>query len=324
MDFSIDHRRRRHDIPRPKRTARESPYEDDVVGVKKRRGGDDRDKRAKKMRGCSDGEASETEAELNRILVKEQQKHLSIFKTEKVAEKIVNPGDELPGSGAGGRTRALVEREPLSVNGSDKTHKNKENMSLMCHQCKRNDKKGVVFCSKCRRKRYCYQCIANWYPGKSRQAIEHACPFCCRNCNCKACLRGYLSVKSCDKRLDASTKLLRLQYMLFKALPVLRHIYGEQNYELEIESTLRGIPLTGKDITRSTDGISERLYWYVSTSCRSAHLELLYLQFSIFISGSHSLKSIPTPKFIRLCSFQICCERNYLIARYHVDLPKVL
>ncbi|KAF7153590.1 hypothetical protein RHSIM_Rhsim01G0173200 [Rhododendron simsii] len=85
-------------------------------------------------------------------------------------------------------------------------------------------------------------------------------------CTLLGCMSKTCFKSSFDKQLDASTKLLRLQYLLFKALPVLRHIYGEQNYELAIESNLRGTPLTGKDITRSALGISERLYCYFIVS----------------------------------------------------------
>lgn len=35
-------------------------------------------------------------------------------------------------------------------------------------------------------------------------------------------------------------KLQRLQYLLYKALPVLRHIYAEQSSELEIEAKIKG------------------------------------------------------------------------------------
>ena len=35
-------------------------------------------------------------------------------------------------------------------------------------------------------------------------------------------------------------KLERLQYLLFKALPVLRHIYAEQTSELNIEAKIKG------------------------------------------------------------------------------------
>jgi len=38
-----------------------------------------------------------------------------------------------------------------------------EEVSLMCHQCQRNDKGRVVRCKKCKRKRYCKPCLDNWY-----------------------------------------------------------------------------------------------------------------------------------------------------------------
>ena len=38
-----------------------------------------------------------------------------------------------------------------------------EEVSLMCHQCQRNDKGRVVRCKTCKRKRYCVPCLQNWY-----------------------------------------------------------------------------------------------------------------------------------------------------------------
>ncbi|KAF3565504.1 hypothetical protein DY000_02019863 [Brassica cretica] len=48
---------------------------------------------------------------------------------------------------------------------------------------------------------------------------------------------------------DASVKLKQLQYLLVKALPVLRDIYAEQNREPEVETAIRGVPVTESDIT---------------------------------------------------------------------------
>ncbi|KAL2555780.1 putative transcription factor 5qNCA [Forsythia ovata] len=45
---------------------------------------------------------------------------------------------------------------------SDDPTRQKEHRGLMCHQCLKSGKVGVVICSKCKRKRYCYQCIAKW------------------------------------------------------------------------------------------------------------------------------------------------------------------
>ncbi|XP_050387387.1 lysine-specific demethylase JMJ27-like [Argentina anserina] len=121
--------------------------------------------------------------------------------------------------------------------------------SLMCHQCQRNDKSGVVHCSQCKAKRFCYECIEKWYPGKTKDGFADACPFCCGNCNCKACLREFL-VKPC-REVEPSVKLQRLRYLLYKALPVVRHIYSEQSFELEVEAKIRGVHLTEMDIKRT-------------------------------------------------------------------------
>ncbi|PQP97507.1 hypothetical protein Pyn_14485 [Prunus yedoensis var. nudiflora] len=64
-----------------------------------------------------------------------------------------------------------------------------EEVSLMCHQCQRNDKASVVRCRRCKRKRFCISCLKKWYPQMSEDAIAEACPVCRGNCNCKACLR---------------------------------------------------------------------------------------------------------------------------------------
>lgn len=84
---------------------------------------------------------------------------------------------------------------------------------------------------------------------------------------------------------DVSVKLKQLQYLLVKALPVLRDVYAEQNRELEVEAAVRGmfsslvfallclpltdltclillgIPVTESDITWSELHPSERIYW---------------------------------------------------------------
>ncbi|XP_072076141.1 lysine-specific demethylase JMJ27 isoform X4 [Arachis hypogaea] len=135
--------------------------------------------------------------------------------------------------------------------------KSKEGGSLMCHQCQRNDKSGVVFCSKCNRKRYCYECLER-YPGKTQKEVENACPFCSGNCNCKACLREVPVLM--DREVNSSVKLHRLRYLLYKALPVLRHIHREQSLELEIESKIRGEQLQEKGIARTELDKRERLY----------------------------------------------------------------
>ncbi|XP_016650107.1 PREDICTED: lysine-specific demethylase JMJ25 isoform X4 [Prunus mume] len=137
--------------------------------------------------------------------------------------------------------------------------KTEQRVSLMCHQCQRNDKSGVVHCSNCKIKRFCFECIERWYPGKTREEIAKNCPFCCRNCNCKDCLRQFIK-KPCNIKVEPSVKLQRLKYLLYKALPVLRHIHTEQSFELEIEAKIRGAQLSEMDITRTKIDQSERMY----------------------------------------------------------------
>ncbi|KAI4328920.1 hypothetical protein L6164_021235 [Bauhinia variegata] len=136
--------------------------------------------------------------------------------------------------------------------------KTKKGGSLMCHQCQRNDKSGVVFCSNCNRKRYCYKCLKKWYPRKTREEVNNRCPFCCGNCNCKACLREVPVLE--HPEVDDDVKLQRLLYLLCKGLPVLRRIYKEQSSELEIEAKIRGNQLREIDITRTKLEKRERLY----------------------------------------------------------------
>ncbi|XP_038682690.1 lysine-specific demethylase JMJ25 isoform X2 [Tripterygium wilfordii] len=150
-----------------------------------------------------------------------------------------------------------------SVEGQSKLqgNVNKNKRHGMCHQCQRNDKSGVVHCTLCQQKRYCYECIGNWYPEKTREEIENACPFCCGNCNCKACLRDF--VEPSREKIDNVVKLQWLRYLLHKALPVVRHIHKEQSTELEVEAKIRGQSgdsLTDKNITRSKLDREERLY----------------------------------------------------------------
>ncbi|KAF3506743.1 hypothetical protein F2Q69_00002857 [Brassica cretica] len=135
-----------------------------------------------------------------------------------------------------GRERVVSTRDK-----DDNSDGTKKYVGLTCHQCKNlTDKVDLVFCSKCIKKRYCYDCIKRWYPERTPEEVRDACPFCVGNCNCRACLRQPLLVKQPSEK-DANVKLKQLQYLLVKALPVLRDIYAEQNRELEVESAIRGM-----------------------------------------------------------------------------------
>lgn len=226
-------------------------------------------KKERKEEELSGGSEEEDGLVLTKMLARERKKEekAKFFVKEAKAgsgNSVEDSGGEKPtsrekcgSSGKAVRNDAAREKKPSE---KDKSNKRKECGSLMCHQCQRNDKSGVVFCSSCRRKRYCYECLEKWYPEKTRDEVEDVCPYCCGNCNCKACLREGLVVKDRHKDIDISVKLEWLKYLLYKALPVLRHVYKEQSSEIEIEADIEGSQLSEKDISRCKLDKSERLY----------------------------------------------------------------
>ncbi|XP_015573214.2 lysine-specific demethylase JMJ25 isoform X1 [Ricinus communis] len=142
----------------------------------------------------------------------------------------------------------------------DNTESKKVQRNLMCHQCWKSDRNGVVICSNCRRKRYCYDCLAKWYPEKTWEQIEIACPFCRGNCNCRLCLKEDAVALVGNTEADKNTKLQNFLYLLYKTLPLLRHIQQEQSSELEVEERIRGVQLTEEDVPKSVLDDDDRLY----------------------------------------------------------------
>ncbi|CAH9111883.1 unnamed protein product [Cuscuta epithymum] len=136
----------------------------------------------------------------------------------------------------------------------------KENGTLMCHQCHKTNKSDIVFCLKCKKKRYCSECIAKWYPERTKKDIENACPFCCSNCNCSACLQADITAKVNIKESDEETHLRRSLYVLLNILPLLREIQEEAKTELDAEACIRGVQLTEEDITKSLLDEDDRIY----------------------------------------------------------------
>ncbi|KAE9616313.1 putative transcription factor C2H2 family [Lupinus albus] len=158
--------------------------------------------------------------------------------------------------GVGGEETAYLELESSGLTGD---RWKKETKALMCHQCWRNDR-SVVICSKCKRKRYCYECITKWYPEKTREDIETTCPFCLGNCNCRLCLKQNISVMTGSGEAEKDVKLQKLFYLLNKTLPLLQHIQQEQRSELEVEATVLASQLVEEDIMHSLIDDDDRVY----------------------------------------------------------------
>ncbi|KAL5539692.1 hypothetical protein UlMin_042240, partial [Ulmus minor] len=129
-----------------------------------------------------------------------------------------------------------------------------EEVSLMCHQCQRNDRGRVVRCDKCRRKRFCISCIQNWYPEISEYDIAKSCPVCRGNCNCKACLRQDAQIKNLKYVQKVYTDEQNFEYnayLLQALLPLLKRLDDEQVIEGEMEAKRQGISLSELKIPKS-------------------------------------------------------------------------
>ncbi|KAG0596646.1 hypothetical protein M758_UG272600 [Ceratodon purpureus] len=109
-------------------------------------------------------------------------------------------------------------------------------LSRMCHQCQRNDKPRVAYCSQCG-KRFCTPCIT-WYPNLTEGDVIAKCPYCRGYCNCKNCLRVPLPLKKVDLSNAQKNKIYK--YTLRNVLPFLRQIGQEQKEELEFERQIKG------------------------------------------------------------------------------------
>lgn len=128
--------------------------------------------------------------------------------------------------------------------------------SRMCHQCQRNDKPRVTYCSKCG-KRYCYPCILLWYPKLKEEDVAAMCPFCKGYCNCKNCLRIVVPLKKMEFSNDDKNKIFK--YTLRKVLPALRQIEQEQREELQLECRTKGKDEVEVEFAEGIDG-NERIY----------------------------------------------------------------
>ncbi|GKA19186.1 zinc finger, RING-type containing protein [Tanacetum coccineum] len=157
--------------------------------------------------------------------------------------------------------------------------------SMMCHQCRLNVYKNVIFCSNCKRRRYCYGCIATWYPERTKKEVEVACPYCRGNCNCRACLHANVVVQATHKEANEDIRLQRSFYLLKRTLPLLKHLQAEQRSELMVESGIRGVELTEEHVPKASFDDDDRVY------CDNCNTSIVNFH-----------RSCPSPD----CSYDIC------------------
>ncbi|KAG9449367.1 hypothetical protein H6P81_009332 [Aristolochia fimbriata] len=141
-----------------------------------------------------------------------------------------------------------------------------------CHQCKRSEK-TVVWCSKCNSRRFCIQCIKNWYPNMTKEAISEACPVCRGFCNCKACLMKRPTSKG-PTLIEPSQdyKIQHSQYLLRFLLPFLKQIWQEQLVEMEAEVKIQGkLSISDLELQKADSYKDERVF---CDNCRTSISDL--------------------------------------------------
>ncbi|KAG9151671.1 hypothetical protein Leryth_001978 [Lithospermum erythrorhizon] len=136
--------------------------------------------------------------------------------------------------------------------------------SNMCHQCQRNDKGRVVRCTKCKTKRYCVPCMTSWYPKMNEEDFAEACPVCCKNCNCKGCLRLDAPIKEVKKstelKFSKEEKVHFAKHILRELRPFLKHFNAIQVLEHEKEANIQGVPVSEVKVPKAKCRIDERIF----------------------------------------------------------------
>lgn len=181
---------------------------------------------------------------------------------------------------------------PAEENKMKATSQNTANTN--CHQCKRNDKGRVVYCSKCPKK-YCLICIRKWYPSRTEEEIAQVCPFCRGHCNCKACLRRYPEVRV--PTLGAAEKVHFLRNVICSGLPVVSKIHLEQMLELEAEARIQSKPVEALDIPEANgEEENERHYCdNCNTSLVSFHRSCEVCKYDLCLSCCRELREGSQP-----------------------------
>ncbi|XP_062211756.1 lysine-specific demethylase JMJ26-like [Phragmites australis] len=139
--------------------------------------------------------------------------------------------------------------------------------ALMCHQCQRNDKERVVWCMSCKNKRFCVPCMQRWYPDLSEDEFAAKCPYCRKNCNCKACLRMRGVEEPPKKEISEENQIRYACHVLSLLLPWLRKLRQEQMEEKELEAKIKGVLVNKVKLEQAECNLDERVY---CNNCRTS------------------------------------------------------
>ncbi|CAM8926143.1 unnamed protein product [Rhodiola kirilowii] len=209
--------------------------------------------------------------------------------------------DASRGESLGGRT-GLRDRNEASA-GKTSTVRRKdpdvdhakylEEISENCHQCQRHDKGGVIRCKSCKKKRYCFPCASRWYPHLSEDEIAGVCPFCRKNCNCKACLRFDKAIEELTKVpvYDQEEKCNFSKYLIPALLPHLKQLDIEQQKEKNLESTIRGVSVSDFEVQQADCKENERAYCNIcKTSIFDFHRSCLNCSFDLCLACCREIR----------------------------------
>ncbi|CAA0839549.1 transcription factor jumonji (jmjC) domain-containing protein, partial [Striga hermonthica] len=239
-----------------------------VVGPKRRRGRPRKDGAQKEFEGKgveNNGIVHEDVEENKNRILKGQKRGRKRKALKDGQEEGVEGGANQEGTGNTER-KCCPETNADGLDSAAETaisgkHKGKGIERNTCHQCKRNDKGRVVRCTKCKRKRYCVPCMNRWYPQLPEEAFAEACPVCCKNCNCKSCLRLEVPISlNLELEYNDEEQMQYSKYMLCLLLPFLKQFHAEQLVEMEMEAKIRGLSLSEVKPQKSDCELNERIF----------------------------------------------------------------
>ncbi|XP_008677147.1 lysine-specific demethylase JMJ25 isoform X2 [Zea mays] len=132
--------------------------------------------------------------------------------------------------------------------------------ALMCHQCQRKDKPRVVRCQSCKKKRFCLPCIEQWYPNLPEDEFAVKCPYCRKNCNCKACLRMRGVEEPPKKEISKENEIRYAFHIVTMLLPWMRELRQEQLEEKEVEANIQGVSMNEIKVEQAEFDLDDRVY----------------------------------------------------------------
>ncbi|XP_057499087.1 E3 ubiquitin-protein ligase JMJ24-like isoform X2 [Actinidia eriantha] len=154
------------------------------------------------------------------------------------------------------RSEKVFDASAMTETSDGSSDSSRDTEGQTCHQCRQNDRDGVIWCLRCDRRGYCSSCISTWYSDIPSEEIRRICPACRGTCNCKICLRGDNLVKARIREIPVQDKLQYLHCLLSSVLPVVKQINREQCFEWELEKKLRG---DGVDLPRTKLNADEQM-----------------------------------------------------------------